>query len=66
MLWVVLHLWDLPESDADFAGRLEAVVVAADVVAKHGVTLAVSRAGFRRDAPSGLLPEVVDERGVMP
>lgn len=38
---VVLHLWDLPESDADLAGRLEAAVIAADVADKHGVTLLI-------------------------
>jgi sugar phosphate isomerase/epimerase len=37
----VLHLWDLPESDRDFARRLDMVVLAADVFETHGVTLAI-------------------------
>lgn len=38
---VVLHLWDLPESDGDLDGRLEAAVLAADVLDHHGCRLSV-------------------------
>ena len=37
----VLHLWDLPDGDRDFDGRLDAVVLAADIFEPHGVTLAI-------------------------
>ena len=37
----VLHLWDLPDGDRNFDARLDAVVLAADVFAPHGVTLAI-------------------------
>lgn len=37
----VLHLWDLPDSDRDLDKRLDAVVLAADVFERHGVTLAI-------------------------
>lgn len=38
---VVLHLWDLPEGDTNFATRLDAAVVAADIAADAGVAVAI-------------------------
>jgi sugar phosphate isomerase/epimerase len=38
---VVLHLWDLPESDTDLEGRLAAAVIATDIVARQGLKLAI-------------------------
>jgi sugar phosphate isomerase/epimerase len=37
----VLHLWDLPESDRDFEGRLAACRIAREVAADHGVELGI-------------------------
>lgn len=38
---VVLHLWDLPESDSNYATRLDAAVLAADIAADAGVVIAI-------------------------
>ncbi|MEX2394924.1 MAG: TIM barrel protein [Actinomycetota bacterium] len=38
---VVLHLWDLPDSDRDLPGRLEAATLAADIAADVGIEIAI-------------------------
>jgi sugar phosphate isomerase/epimerase len=48
---MVLHLWDLPESDSDLAGRLDAVVVAADVAEKHSIRLLIETIPCRMSTP---------------
>lgn len=37
----VLHLWDLPDSDRDFEGRLAACAIARELAAEHGVELGI-------------------------
>ena len=48
---MVLHLWDLPESDSDLPGRLDAVVIAADVADKHSVRLLIETIPCRVSTP---------------
>lgn len=57
---VVLHLWDLPESDTDFTGRLRAVVIAADVAAKHGVRLLVETIPCQESTPLRNIKRVLE------
>lgn len=57
---MVLHLWDLPDSDVDMAGRLDAVVVAADVAADHGIRLLIETIPCVHGTPLKNLRLVVD------
>lgn len=57
---MVLHLWDLPESDADMPGRLEAVTVAADVAASHGIRLLIETVPCTHNTPLQNLARVVE------
>lgn len=57
---VVLHLWDLPKSDADFDGRLEAAVLAADIIGREGLELAVETIPCEHGTPLGNLARVVE------
>ncbi len=57
---LVLHLWDLPESDTDFAGRLKAVVIAADVAAKHGIRLLIETIPCQESTPLRNLERVLE------
>lgn len=56
---VVLHLWDLPESDNDLTGRLEAAVIAADLAADHGVDIALETIPCMRATPLANLERVI-------
>lgn len=57
---LVLHLWDLPEADTRFDERLDALVVAADVVAPHGVVLAVETIPCQVATPLGNIERVLE------
>ena len=57
---VVLHLWNLPESDADLPGRLEAIRVACDVADGHDVTVAVETVPCLRSTPLRNLEAVLE------
>jgi sugar phosphate isomerase/epimerase len=56
---VVLHLWDLPESDHDLDGRLMAAVIAAELAADNGVELALETIPCSRATPLTNLERVV-------
>lgn len=57
---MVLHLWDVPESDADMPGRLEAATVAADMAASHGIRLLVETVPCTHNTPLQNLARVVE------
>jgi sugar phosphate isomerase/epimerase len=38
---IVMHLWDMPDSDRDMDGRLDAAVLAADIAEAHGIEIAM-------------------------
>jgi sugar phosphate isomerase/epimerase len=56
----VLHLWDLPDSDQHFDGRLEAVRIAADVFEPHAVTLAIETIPCTESSPLANIQRVLD------
>ncbi|MBW3587890.1 MAG: sugar phosphate isomerase/epimerase [Actinobacteria bacterium] len=57
---VVLHLWDLPESDTDLAGRLDAVVIAADLADKHGVRMLIETIPCQASTPLRNIQRVLE------
>ena len=57
---VVLHLWDLPRADADFDGRLEAAVLAANIVDQHGLRLAVETIPCQHGTPLANVKRVLE------
>jgi len=57
---VVLHLWDLPESDTNFDTRLDAAVVAADIAEEAGVTLAVETIPCLESTPLANIARVLE------
>jgi sugar phosphate isomerase/epimerase len=57
---IILHLWDLPESDTDFDGRLEAVVIAADVAQRHDVGLLVETIPCQTSTPLANIQRVLE------
>ncbi len=57
---IVLHLWDLPDSDRNFTGRLEAAVVAADIAEASHVDLAVETIPCDQGTPLGNVRRVIE------
>jgi sugar phosphate isomerase/epimerase len=53
-------LWDLPESDTDFGGRLEAAVVAANIAEDEGVGLAVETIPCSQSTPLKNVERVIE------
>lgn len=57
---LVLHLWDLPDGDTRFEERLEALVLALDVVGDYGVELAVETIPCLRATPLRNIERVLE------
>lgn len=57
---MVLHLWELPDSDEKFAGRLGAVVIAADIAERYAVRLLIETIPCRVSTPLRNIERVLE------
>src|SRR5207248_3851880 len=57
---IVLHLWDLPDSDRDMSGRLDAAVIAADITERHRIELAVETIPCTHNSPVRNVASVIE------